>query len=101
MTTSGGDSRVSIPSKNRKLIQEIKKTGSNHTDDFIYSTLKDCSMNPNETSRRLKMIHDIKEIAGNKHSVEDVYTMLKDCNMDPNEAAQRLLYIGINKLTKP
>ncbi|CAH1451000.1 unnamed protein product [Lactuca virosa] len=89
----GGVTRVSIPHNARKVIQEIKKTiGSKHSDEFVYTTLKDCDMDPKEASRRLKMIHDIIEIAG-KHNVEDVYTMLKDCNMDPNEAAQRLLYI--------
>nr|GEX18050.1 hypothetical protein [Tanacetum cinerariifolium] len=45
-----------------------------------------------ETSRRLKMIHDVREIAG-KHSVDDVYVMLKECKLDPDEAAQKLLYI--------
>nr|GEV59765.1 hypothetical protein [Tanacetum cinerariifolium] len=45
-----------------------------------------------ETCRRLKMIHDVREIAG-KHSVDDVYVMLKECNLDPDEAAQKLLYI--------
>ncbi|KAI3769128.1 hypothetical protein L6452_00228 [Arctium lappa] len=93
MNGGGGDARVSIPNHLRKVIQEIKKTlGFKHTDEFIYTTLNDCDMDPNEAGRRLKMIHDIREIAG-KHSVEDVYIMLKDCNMDPNEAAQRLLYI--------
>ncbi|XP_023759560.1 GBF-interacting protein 1 [Lactuca sativa] len=91
--SGGGVTRVSIPHNARKVIQEIKKTiGSKHSDEFVYTTLKDCDMDPKEASRRLKMIHDIIEIAG-KHNVEDVYTMLKDCNMDPNEAAQRLLYI--------
>lgn len=93
MSGGGGDTRVSIPNHLRKVIQEIRKTlGFKHTDEFIYTTLNDCDMDPNEAGRRLKMIHDIREIAG-KHSVEDVYIMLKDCNMDPNEAAQRLLYI--------
>ncbi|XP_071725715.1 uncharacterized protein [Rutidosis leptorrhynchoides] len=94
MSSSGGDSRVSIPDTVRNLIPRVKKTlGSlKYTDDFIYETLVDCDLNVKETSRRLNMIHDIKEIAG-KHSIEDVYTMLKECNIDPNEAAQRLLYI--------
>ncbi|XP_024968415.1 GBF-interacting protein 1-like isoform X1 [Cynara cardunculus var. scolymus] len=94
-TMNGGaaDARVSIPTHHRKVIQEIKKTlGFKHSDEFIHATLNDCDMDPNEAGWRLKMIHDIREIAG-KHSVEDVYIMLKDCNMDPNEAAQRLLYI--------
>ncbi|PWA46568.1 hypothetical protein CTI12_AA507390 [Artemisia annua] len=49
-------------------------------------------MDYKETCARLKMIHDVREIAG-KHSVDDVIVMLKECNLDPNEAAQRLLYI--------
>ncbi|KAL4554675.1 hypothetical protein LXL04_037277 [Taraxacum kok-saghyz] len=93
MGGGGGDTRVSIPNNARKVIQELKKTiGPKHSDEFMYTTLKDCDMDPKEAARRLKMVHDIKEIAG-KHSEEDIYTMLKECNMDPNESAQRLLYI--------
>ncbi|XP_071698496.1 uncharacterized protein [Rutidosis leptorrhynchoides] len=98
MSSGGGDSRVSIPNAVRKLIQDVKKTlGSlKYTDDFIYATLKDCDLNVSETCRRLKMVHDVRQIAG-KHSVEDVYTMLKECDINANDAAQRLLYIDTFK----
>ncbi|KAF5781290.1 putative GBF-interacting protein [Helianthus annuus] len=97
---SSGEARVSIPHNARKLIQQVTKTLThNHTDAFVYSTLIDSAMDPAEATRRLKMIHDIREIAG-KHSVEDVYTMLKECNLDANEAAQRLLYIDTFHVVK-
>ncbi|KAI3675755.1 hypothetical protein L1987_85348 [Smallanthus sonchifolius] len=100
--TGGGDceTRVSIPNAARKAIQEVTKSlRYKHSDEFVYSTLSDSGMDPTEAGRRLKMIHDIREIAG-KHSVEDVYTMLKECNLDANEAAQRLLYIDTFHVVK-
>ncbi|XP_076897039.1 uncharacterized protein LOC143550231 [Bidens hawaiensis] len=98
MSTTGGESRVSIPTTVRHVIHQLSKTHK-HTDQFLYSTLQDSAMDPTEATRRLNMVHHIQEIAG-KHSVEDVYTMLKDCNLDANEAAQRLLYIDTFHVVK-
>ncbi|KAL8205734.1 hypothetical protein R6Q57_009285 [Mikania cordata] len=95
MTGGECDTRVPapIPTSVRKVIQELMRNlRYKHSDELVYTTLKDSCMDPTEAGRRLKMILDIREIAG-KHSVEDVYTMLKECNLDANEAAQRLLYI--------
>ncbi|KAI7734101.1 hypothetical protein M8C21_018900, partial [Ambrosia artemisiifolia] len=94
------NTRVSVPTNLRNLVQQLNKTLKHkHTDHFIYTTLKDSGMDPAEASRRLNMVHDIQEIAG-KHSVEDVYTMLKECSLDADEAAQRLLYIDTFHVVK-
>ncbi|GKC79179.1 GBF-interacting protein 1-like protein isoform X1 [Tanacetum coccineum] len=92
---------MTISNNMKKHIHTIKKTlaplsnNNYYRDDVIHTTLKECNMDYKETCRRLKMIHDVREIAG-KHSVDDVYVMLKECNLDPDEAAQKLLYIGLD-----
>lgn len=49
-----GGARVSIPNNVRKTIQNIEEiTGNNHTEHEIYLTLKECSMDPNETVQKL------------------------------------------------
>lgn len=54
MSSGVGGSRVSIPSNVRKTIQDIREiTGKQHSDDEIYSVLKECSMDPNETAQKL------------------------------------------------
>ncbi|XP_060958808.1 GBF-interacting protein 1-like isoform X2 [Cannabis sativa] len=60
---SGGGFRVSIPSSVRKTIQNIKEITSNHTDEEIYTMLKECSMDPNETTQKLLLqdtFHEVK-----------------------------------------
>lgn len=49
----GGGSRVSIPTSVRKMIENIKEITGNHSDDEIYAMLKECSMDPNETTQKL------------------------------------------------
>lgn len=51
----GSGSRVPmIPNNARKTIQDIREiTGKLHSDDEIYSVLKECSMDPNETAQKL------------------------------------------------
>ena len=49
----GGSSRVSIPSGERKIIQDIKEIAQNHSDEEIYAMLKECNMDPNETVQKL------------------------------------------------
>ncbi|XP_022952695.1 GBF-interacting protein 1-like [Cucurbita moschata] len=77
---SGGGSRASIPSSVRKTIDNIKEITGNHSDDEIYSMLKECSMDPNETAQKLLLqdtFHEVKskrerrkENANNRESVE-------------------------------
>jgi hypothetical protein len=50
---SGSGSRASIPTGVRKTIQNIKEITGNHSDDEIYAMLKECSMDPNETTQKL------------------------------------------------
>ncbi|KAI3911282.1 hypothetical protein MKX01_004509 [Papaver californicum] len=56
-------SRVSIPNTVRKTIQNIKEIAGNHGDDEIYAMLKECCMDPNETTQRLLFqdtFHEVK-----------------------------------------
>ncbi|KAG8642219.1 hypothetical protein MANES_12G063603v8 [Manihot esculenta] len=60
---SGGGVRSSIPSNVRKTIQNIKEITGNHSEEEIYATLKDCSMDPNETAQKLLLqdpFHEVK-----------------------------------------
>ncbi|GJZ58950.1 GBF-interacting protein 1-like protein isoform X1, partial [Tanacetum coccineum] len=96
MTTTNTNCEVSIPSK--RLINRIKnsvgyKWCKNHlNDDIIYTTLKECNMDQDETCRRLMVIYDVHKIAS-ESSVDEVCTMLKECNMDQNETCRRLTMI--------
>ncbi|XP_047317166.1 GBF-interacting protein 1-like isoform X2 [Impatiens glandulifera] len=61
MSTRG--SRVSIPNSVRKTIQHIKEITGNHSEDDIYAMLKECSMDPNETTQKLLFqdtFHEVK-----------------------------------------
>ncbi|XP_010942572.1 GBF-interacting protein 1-like isoform X4 [Elaeis guineensis] len=58
-----GGFRVSIPSNVRKTIQNIKEIAGNHSDEEVYAMLKECSMDPNETTQRLLLedtFHEVK-----------------------------------------
>ncbi|KAL2327170.1 hypothetical protein Fmac_020597 [Flemingia macrophylla] len=60
---SGGGVRGSIPSGVRKTIQNIKEITGNHSEDEIYTMLKECSMDPNETTHKLLLqdtFHEVK-----------------------------------------
>ncbi|KAH9602518.1 hypothetical protein KSS87_004410 [Heliosperma pusillum] len=50
---SSGIRASSIPNNVKKMIQNLKEIYLNHTDDEIYSMLKECSMDPNETAQKL------------------------------------------------
>lgn len=53
-------SRVSIASSVKKTIENIKEiTGQNHSEDEIYTVLKECSMDPNETAQKLLLLGEI------------------------------------------
>ncbi|KAL2252229.1 UNVERIFIED_CONTAM: GBF-interacting protein 1, partial [Sesamum indicum] len=50
-------SRVPIPGSVKKTIEDIKEiTGHNHSEDEIYAMLKECSMDPNETTQKLLLL---------------------------------------------
>ncbi|PKU69692.1 GBF-interacting protein 1-like isoform X1 [Dendrobium catenatum] len=58
-----GFSRVSIPNNTKKMIQNIKEIAANHSDEEIYTMLKECSMDPNETVHKLlyqDTFHEVK-----------------------------------------
>ncbi|XP_042446115.1 GBF-interacting protein 1-like isoform X1 [Zingiber officinale] len=60
---SGGGARVSIPAGVRRTIQNIKEIAGNHSDEEIYAMLKECSMDPNETTQKLLLqdtFHEVK-----------------------------------------
>ncbi|XP_015900770.3 GBF-interacting protein 1-like isoform X2 [Ziziphus jujuba] len=61
MSTSGF--RVSIPNSVRKTIQDIKEITVNQSEEEIYAMLKECSMDPNETTQKLLLqdtFHEVK-----------------------------------------
>ncbi|XP_021841832.2 GBF-interacting protein 1 isoform X2 [Spinacia oleracea] len=60
--SSSSASRVSIPNNVRKTIQHIKEITSNHSEEDIYSMLKECSMDPNETTQRLLHLDTFHEV---------------------------------------
>uniref|UniRef100_A0A5B7BJ76 Putative RNA polymerase II degradation factor 1 isoform X3 n=1 Tax=Davidia involucrata TaxID=16924 RepID=A0A5B7BJ76_DAVIN len=57
-----GGSRVSIPNNVRKTIQDIKEITGKHSDEDIYSMLKECNMDPNETVQRLWYLDTFHEV---------------------------------------
>ncbi|XP_073306968.1 GBF-interacting protein 1-like isoform X4 [Primulina huaijiensis] len=58
-----GAIRVSIPSSVKEMIINIKDiTGQNHTEDEIYTVLKECSMDPNETLQKLLLLDTFHEV---------------------------------------
>ncbi|XP_027063764.1 uncharacterized protein [Coffea arabica] len=54
--------RVSIPSNVRKIIQSIKEITGNHSEEDIYAMLKECSMDPNETTQKLLLQDTFHEV---------------------------------------
>ncbi|XP_023741655.1 GBF-interacting protein 1 [Lactuca sativa] len=54
--------RVSIPNNVRKTIQNIKEITGNHSEDEIYAMLKECSMDPNETTQKLLLQDPFHEV---------------------------------------
>ncbi|KAI4378594.1 hypothetical protein MLD38_016053 [Melastoma candidum] len=58
-----GSSRVPIPNNVRKTIQHIKEITTCHSEEEIYAMLKECSMDPNETTQKLLFqdtFHEVK-----------------------------------------
>ncbi|CAA0836997.1 Kinase-related protein of unknown function (DUF1296 [Striga hermonthica] len=59
----GGAGRVPIPSGVKKTIDNIKEiTGQNHSEDEIYAMLKECNMDPNETTQKLLLLDTFHEV---------------------------------------
>lgn len=76
---SNGGGRVSIPSNMKKTIQNIKEITGSHDDEEIYTMLKECNMDPNETTHKLLFqdtFHEVKRKRerkkenANKESIE-------------------------------
>lgn len=77
---SGSGFKASIPNSVKKTIQNIKEITGNHSDEDIYAMLKECSMDPNETTQKLLLqdtFHEVKrkkdrkkEILNNREHVE-------------------------------
>ncbi|GMH10974.1 hypothetical protein Nepgr_012815 [Nepenthes gracilis] len=60
---TAGSRLSTIPSNVRKTIQHIKEIFGNHSEEDIYAMLKECSMDPNETTQRLLVqdtFHEVK-----------------------------------------
>ncbi|KAK7385487.1 hypothetical protein VNO78_31209 [Psophocarpus tetragonolobus] len=60
---SGAGFRASIPNSVRRTIQNIKEITGNHSEEDIYAMLKECSMDPNETTQKLLLqdtFHEVK-----------------------------------------
>lgn len=51
----GGDTsgRVWIPKDARKMVDDIKEIARKHSDEDVYTMLRDCAMDPNEAAQRL------------------------------------------------
>ncbi|OAY28320.1 hypothetical protein MANES_15G057800v8 [Manihot esculenta] len=67
----GGPARVTIPETVLKTIQSIREiTGKQHSDEDIYSVLRDCSMDPNDTAQKLLYLDTFHEVK-RKHEKRD------------------------------
>ncbi|XP_021740758.1 GBF-interacting protein 1-like isoform X2 [Chenopodium quinoa] len=74
-SSSSSSSRVSIPNNVRKTIQHIKEITSNHSEEDIYSMLKDCSMDPNETTQRLLHLDTFHEVKRKRDKRKELQTV--------------------------
>ncbi|KAK4386312.1 GBF-interacting protein 1 [Sesamum angolense] len=71
-------SRVSIPSSVKKTIEDIKEiTGHNHSEDEIYAMLKECSMDPNETTQKLLLLGTFHEVKKKRDRRKETMTGFK------------------------
>ncbi|GER32828.1 hypothetical protein STAS_08919 [Striga asiatica] len=57
-----GSARVPIPDNLRGTIRDIKEIAGKHSDDDIYALLKDCNMDPHETTQKLLYIDTFQEV---------------------------------------
>ncbi|CAA0808411.1 Kinase-related protein of unknown function (DUF1296 [Striga hermonthica] len=71
----GVASRVSIPNGVKKMINNIKEiTGQNHSEDEIYAMLKECNMDPNETTQKLLLLDTFHEVKRKRDRRKEVLT---------------------------
>ncbi|GER33560.1 hypothetical protein STAS_09697 [Striga asiatica] len=71
----GVGSRVSIPNGVKKMINNIKEiTGQNHSEDEIYAMLKECNMDPNETTQKLLLLDTFHEVKRKRDRRKEVLT---------------------------
>ncbi|XP_047337685.1 GBF-interacting protein 1-like isoform X2 [Impatiens glandulifera] len=69
---NGGGSTVSITGRVQEMIREIKEITGKHSDDDVYAMLKECNMDPNETTQRLLYLdsfHEVKKKRDRKKTV--------------------------------
>lgn len=69
---NGGGSTVSIPGRVQEVIREIKEITGKHSDDDVYAMLKECNMDPNETTQRLLYLdsfHEVKKKRDRKKTI--------------------------------
>ncbi|XAR56810.1 hypothetical protein NMG60_11037415 [Bertholletia excelsa] len=59
---SNGGSRVLVPNTVRKMILHIKEITGKHSEDEIYAMLRECDMDPNETTQRLLYLDTFHEV---------------------------------------
>ncbi|WOL07562.1 GBF-interacting protein 1-like isoform X5 [Canna indica] len=59
----GDGSRFMIPASVRRTIQNIREIAGNHSDEEVYTMLKECAMDPNEAAQKLLLqdtFHEVK-----------------------------------------
>ncbi|GAV59658.1 DUF1296 domain-containing protein [Cephalotus follicularis] len=62
-STTTANTSDPIPNSAKKTIQTIRElTGKQHSDDDIYSVLRECSMDPNETAQKLLYLDTFHEV---------------------------------------
>ncbi|KAL0916104.1 hypothetical protein M5K25_013587 [Dendrobium thyrsiflorum] len=76
-------SRVSIPNSVKKTIQNIKEIAGNHSDEEIYSMLKECSMDPNETAQKLLFQDTFHEVRRKRDKRKESNKEVADANWRP------------------
>ncbi|XP_050216902.1 GBF-interacting protein 1-like isoform X2 [Mercurialis annua] len=71
--SGGGSGRVMIPETVRKTILSIRETtGRQHSDEDIYSVLKDCAMDPNETAQKLLYLDTFHEVKSKRDRRKEI-----------------------------
>ncbi|XP_020597522.1 GBF-interacting protein 1-like isoform X3 [Phalaenopsis equestris] len=76
-------SRVSIPHGVKNMIQNIKEIAGNHGDEEIYSMLKECSMDPNETAQKLLFQDTFHEVRRKREKRKESIREATDNNWRP------------------
>ncbi|KAL6562492.1 hypothetical protein OROGR_003499 [Orobanche gracilis] len=77
-----GFSRVSIPDSLQRTIQDIREKTGEHSDEDIYSALKVCNMDPDETAQRLLYIDTFEEVKNKRDRRKVMLTIDHSENKD-------------------